>query len=88
MQGQSDLLGSRVREIRLEKFGANGVANVSQAMNVAPRTWDHFENGVMIPACIILQFIELTGVEPRWLLTGDGDRFRIPTAESRRRTSR
>jgi hypothetical protein len=88
MQGYSDLLASRVREIRLEKFGAESLANVSQAMNITPRTWDHFENGVMIPACIILQFIELTGVEPHWLLTGEGDRYRILPDKSRRRASR
>jgi hypothetical protein len=45
MQGNNDLLASRVREIRAEKFGAEGVAEVSQAMNIPVRTWEHFEMG-------------------------------------------
>jgi hypothetical protein len=88
MRGNSDLLASRVREIRLEKFGAEGVVDVSGAMNIAPRTWDHFENGVMIPAWILLKFIEITGVEPHWLLTGKGERYRFPPAKSSLRASR
>jgi hypothetical protein len=88
MQAHSDLLASRVRQIRVEKFGAEGVADVSRAMSIAPRTWDHFENGVMIPAWVLLQFIELTDVEPHWLFTGKGERYRIPPMKSSRRASR
>ena len=61
---------------------------MSQAMNIPARTWEHFENGVMIPAWILLQFIELTGVEPHWLLTGEGDRYRIPPVKSSSGASR
>ena len=32
--------------------------------------------GATIPAQSILSFIKLTGVDPHWLLTGDGDQFR------------
>jgi hypothetical protein len=88
MQGNSELLGSRVREVRIETFGEKGTAALSQAMNIPAQTWEHFENGVTIPALIILAFIEITGVEPHWLLTGDGDRFRLPTDNSVRRASR
>ena len=88
MHGNNNLLASRVREIRLEKFGAAGVASSSQSMNIAARTWEHFENGVTMPAWVLLQFIEITGVDPHWLLTGDGERYRIPPAQSSRRTSR
>ena len=88
MHGDSDFLASRIREIRAEKFGDEGGAILAQAMNISARTWEHFENGVMIPACIILQFIELTGVEPHWLSTGEGERYRIPPVKSRRRASR
>ncbi len=87
MQGHSDLLASRVREIRVEKFGAEGVAHLSQAMNIASRTWEHFENGVMIPAWILLQFIEITRVEPHWLLTGKGERYRTAPVKSSYRAS-
>ena len=59
-----------------------------EASDIPALTWDHFENGVTIPARIILQFIELTGVEPHWLLTGNGERYRVPPVKSRRRASR
>ena len=88
MQGNSDHLASRVREIRLEKFGGEGGANLSQALNIPARTWEHFENGVMIPAWILLQFIEITGVEPHWLLTGKGERYRVLPVKSVRGASR
>jgi hypothetical protein len=88
MQSSSDHLTTRLREVRLEKFGEEGVANLSQAMKIPVRTWEHFETGVMIPGWILLQFIEITGVDPHWLLTGDGERYRIPPAQSSRRTSR
>jgi hypothetical protein len=88
MQEHSDLLASRIREIRAEKFGTEGVAALSQAMNITASTWENFENGVMIPGWILLQFIELTGAEPHWLLTGKGNRYRVPSVKSRRRSSR
>jgi hypothetical protein len=82
MQGNIDQVVSRIREIRIETFGENGVAIVSQAMNIPARTWEHFENGVMIPQWILLQFIELTGADPHWLWTGEGRRYRTPSAVS------
>ncbi len=88
MEENSDRLASRVREIRLDKFGGEGIANLSRAMNIPARTWEHFENGVMIPGWIILQFIEITGVEPHWLLTGKGERYRVPPVKAVRRASR
>ena len=35
----------------------------------------NYEAGCTIPAPVILQFIELTGAHPHWLLTGEGPRF-------------
>jgi hypothetical protein len=64
MQGSNDLLASRVREIRLDRFGNDGIATLSQAMNIPTRTWEQFENGVTIPAWILRQFIEISGVQP------------------------
>jgi hypothetical protein len=64
MQGSNDLLAYRVREIRLDRFGNDGIATLSQAMNIPTRTWEHFENGVTIPAWIVLQFNEVSGVQP------------------------
>jgi hypothetical protein len=88
MLGHGDLLASRIREIRTEKFGAEGVAALSQAMHIAAPTWENFENGVMIPGWILLQFIELTGAQPDWLLTGKGERYHVPPVKSHRGVSR
>ena len=88
MQGSNDLLASRVREIRLERFGNDGTATVAKAMNIPTRTWENFENGVTIPAWILLQFIEITGVQPYWLLTGNGERYRVPSVQPVHRASR
>jgi hypothetical protein len=88
MRGNSDLLSSRIREIRLDKFGAEGIAIISRAMNIPVRTWEHFENGVTIPGWILLELIEMTGVEPHWLLTGTGERYRVSPVTSSHRASR
>jgi hypothetical protein len=82
MRGDTDQVMSRVREIRLDIFGDRGLANLAQAMNIPAKTWENFENGVAMPALILLRFIELTGVEPHWLLTGDGNRYRVPCLNS------
>jgi len=60
----------------MDRYGEDGVATLSRALEIPAGTWEHFEDGVMIPAWVILQFIVLTGVEPHWLLTGEGERFR------------
>jgi hypothetical protein len=75
-------LASRVREIRLDMFGEDGVASLSDALAIPARTWLNCENGVMMPAWTLLQFIDLTGAEPRWLLTGEGERYRTPRMDS------
>jgi hypothetical protein len=56
MQGNSDHLARRVREIRRALFGDHGISTLSQAVDIPERTWDNFENGVTIPAWIIWQF--------------------------------
>jgi hypothetical protein len=81
MQGSKDLLATRIREIRLERFGNDGTATVAEAMSIPTRTWENFENGVTIPALILLQFIEITGVQPYWLLSGKGERYSVPSVQ-------
>jgi hypothetical protein len=40
-----------------------------------PRTWQNYEGGVIIPAEIVLKFVDLTGANPTWLLSGVGGKF-------------
>jgi len=81
MQKENDLLSTRVRLIRVEKYGEDGVSAISRALKIPARTWENYEGGVTIPARHLLQFIEITGVEPHWLLTGEGERYRARPAK-------
>jgi hypothetical protein len=68
-------LGRRVREIRVALYGENGGPLLAEELKVPYPSLHDFENGCTIPGESILRFIELTGVHPHWLLTGDGERF-------------
>ena len=45
---------------------------MADALKFPARTWAHYESGVIFPGPVLLRFIEFTGVEPRWLLSGEG----------------
>ena len=68
-------LASRVREIRRDLYGEGGGPMLAEALGVLARTWANYEQGVIIPAPVLLRFLELTGADPGWLLTGRGDRY-------------
>ena len=38
-------------------------------------TWRNYEGGVTMPAWVLLRFLEFTGANPNWLLTGQGERL-------------
>jgi hypothetical protein len=68
-------LAQRIREIRIDLYGQHGGPLLAKALEIPFRTLHNYESGCTIPAPTILRFIELTGADPHWLLTGDGDRF-------------
>jgi hypothetical protein len=74
-ENQADL-ACRVGEIRLQLYGEDGVAALAEALGIPARTWENFEAGVTIPGWVLLEFLRLTGSEPHWLLTGEGERYR------------
>ncbi len=76
MLENKDELAPRIREIRLALFGEGGIARLAEALGINGQTWENFERGVTIPSFVILRFIEVTDVEPHWLLTGKGERYR------------
>ena len=78
---QSTDLGRRLQEVRLEMLGADGGPVMARTLGLPARTWAHYESGVNIPGLILLRFIEVTGVEPHWLLTGEGRRERAGSGE-------
>jgi hypothetical protein len=74
-------LSRRLREIRQEIFGDHGGPELARRLGLPARTWYNYETGVTVPAEVLLGFIEQTGANPIWLLTGEGSRFRRSTDE-------
>ena len=73
-------LSERLRELRTEFFGERGGPDMARTLGILVRTWYNYESGVTVPAEIILQVVELTSVEPVWLLRGEGPKFRPAAA--------
>jgi hypothetical protein len=79
MQAQLEthiILSQRVKEIRRDVYGDSGAPLLAGLLRLPTRTWLNYEGGVVIPAPVILRFMEITGANPNWLLKGDGDRYR------------
>jgi len=49
---------------------------MARRLGIPVRTWYNYEGGVTVPAEVALKIIELTAVEPVWLLHGKGPKFR------------
>jgi hypothetical protein len=71
-------LADRLRRIRVEVFGPDGLDELARLSGIPARTWANHESGITMSAVIMLKFIELTTVEPRWLLNGQGPKLRDP----------
>ena len=69
-------LSERLREIRIELHGERGGSEMARRLGLPIRTWYNYESGVTVPAEVMLKFVELTSVEPLWLLHGQGPKFR------------
>ncbi len=68
-------LARRVHEIRHYLYGENGLDALAGALRVPAQTWLNYERGVTMPAEVLLDFLEVTGVDPHWLRTGEGERL-------------
>ena len=73
----------RMREIRQDLYGEHGLENLAVALGVPAQTWRNYEQGVTMPAEMLLEFMVLTGADPNWLLTGDGERISSEIPPSR-----
>jgi hypothetical protein len=71
----SDVLASRLREVRLELYGEHGLPRLAEALEIPARTWVHYESGITIPGLTLLRFVAVSGVRPSWLLTGEGRKY-------------
>jgi len=74
-------LSRRLREIRQELFGDHGGPELARRLNLPARTWYNYETGVTVPAEVLLSFIEQTGANPMYLISGEGSRYRQPNDE-------
>lgn len=71
-------LAERLRLLRAELYGERGGPELARRLGLPIRTWYNYESGVTVPAEVVLKIIELTSVEPIWLLHGQGPKFRSP----------
>ena len=69
-------ISRRLRDIRQEKFGEHGGPELARRLNLPARTWYNYETGVTVPAEVLLAFIDQTGANPVWLLSGEGSKYR------------
>ena len=65
----------RIVEVRRDLFGDEGIPAIADALHLPHRTWMNYEKGVVMPAPVLLCFLDLTSVEPHWLLTGRGPKY-------------
>jgi hypothetical protein len=76
-------LAERLSSLRAELYGDRGGPELARQLNLPVRTWYNYESGVTVPAEVILRIVELTSVEPMWLLHGKGPKFRNVAHERR-----
>jgi len=75
-------LAHRLRYVRRERFGEHGLEALAELLKVSARTWTTCESCGTISGGLLLRFIEVTGVEPCWLLRGSGPRYRSASAQT------
>jgi hypothetical protein len=68
-------IAKRVAVLRAEMFGARGKAAMARRLGLPLRSWYNYEEGTAIPAEVVLSVIELTSVEPAWLLRERGPKY-------------
>ena len=68
-------LARRLRLIRRDLYGADGIPTLAEALGIPDQTWSNYESGITLHAPLLLTLIEQTGLNPHWLLTGQGDRY-------------
>jgi transcriptional regulator with XRE-family HTH domain len=65
-------LGESLRRVRTEFYGEHGGPELARLLGIPDRTWSNYESGITIPGEILIALLDLTGVEPRRLLRGEG----------------
>jgi hypothetical protein len=68
-------LSQRIRAVRTDLYGETGGPILARRLRIPLRSLARMETGAPFPGLLILKLIEVTGVNPLWLLSGDGERF-------------
>ena len=68
-------IAARLRDVREDMYGEHGAQFMADALGIPLRTWMNYEAGVVMPAKIVLQVIDTMNVNPRWLLSGSGEKY-------------
>jgi len=71
-----EALARRVRQVRVELY-EDDAEELADSLGLPLRTWLNYEAGIVMPATVLLEFIDVTSANPRWLLTGEGQTFAI-----------
>jgi hypothetical protein len=71
----ADSVADRVREVREDLYGPDGIQFFADALGIPRETWINYEQGVPIPTGVILKLIHLTGASHYWLTTGQGTKY-------------
>jgi hypothetical protein len=72
-------LAERIMALRMDLFGARGGPELARRLGIPVRTWYNYEGGITVPGEILLKIIEVTTVNPMWLLHGTGRRLSEPS---------
>jgi hypothetical protein len=63
-------LAERIKQLRIRRFGERGGPELARRLGLPVRTWYNYENGVTIPAEILLDFLNETGYSFKDLTSG------------------
>jgi SOS-response transcriptional repressor LexA len=63
-------LHARVRDVRRNAFGPRGARACARVLGVSPSTWKDYETRRVAPVPVLARLCRVTGVDLRWLLTG------------------
>jgi hypothetical protein len=79
-------LGLRIRQVCQALFGDLDDPILAAALGIPARQIEALRSGDVLPAEALLVFIESTGANPGWLLSGRGEVFRPPALPARPET--
>jgi transcriptional regulator with XRE-family HTH domain len=72
-------LQARVRQVRRSAFGPRGGRTCACVLGVSPSTWKGYETRRVAPVSVLARLCRVTGVDLRWVLTGQ---FETPPDEA------